>query len=274
MKSYFNKIIPNITRLKFDYFEIDKQFKDPNGYILENNEFKAMNHFKFENSIIGIYPFKNFYILRHIYLKSFSTDVTLTSSYYITSVSLDGKPLEYINNRTIRIHDLLCEWGSSRDQSKLKKMEELGISSAFSKYSGVLYRGLQVDDTILNDLKNGDYVNYSTEINLNKYPFSSWSKNLSTAKMFSVDLHNSRLNKFFGVICEYRPKSYEILIDINLFEEKMFNSREYYKFCHEEEVILINTPKLLLLKPKELLYCVGENNSPTLIDYPKFKKKF
>jgi len=274
MKSYFNKIIPNITRLKFDYFEIDKQFKDPNGYILESNEFKAMNHFKFENSIIGIYPFKNFYILRHIYLKSFSPNRSIISSYYITSVPISGKPLEYINNKTLKIHDLLCEWGDSEDQTILKKMEDLGINSAFSKYSGVLYRGLRVDEKILDHLKNGYSVNYNDENTSTDYPFSSWSKNLSTATRFSVDPHDLKLNKFFGVICEYKPKSYEILIDINLFEEKMFNNRGYYKFFNEEEVILINTSNSMLLRPKELLYCGRENGSVIRIDYPKFKKKF
>jgi len=56
------------------------------------------------------------------------------------------------------------------------------------------------------------------------------------------------------IVIEYIAKSENVLININLFEEKVFGDTYNYPYCNEKEIILINSKDMLTIHPKQVCF--------------------
>lgn len=150
---------------------------------------------------------------------------------------IDKTPL--VTYETIRINHLLYKWSyvstTGVGDKVLTQLLKYNIRDEFKQCSKTLYRGFALSNAALKRLEKGKTVR------LRKKIFSSWSEDKDTALEYTVN-----------VIFEYNPKN-EVVININLFEEKVFHSLKFCPNEMENEVILLNSPDMLVLHPRQVV---------------------
>jgi len=248
---FFKQI--NINKLDFvyGYYSLTSKNYLENGWILDNNFKQTQVYLKYNNPI-GLAKYKNYLIIKNIAFEQVSDTEYYVIEYYIIE-DKDQLKLEiflsYLNDTTLKIHNLLCIWGANRNPKILDNLSRLQIDSKFKKSKKQLYRGLSLSDKALDKLFNKE------SISLKKRKYSSWSENLSEAMKFSVEYANK------GIVLKYTPKD-EILININLFETMVFKTLKWYQYFFEKEIILINSQDMLIVNPNDVKYVKGDYTNP------------
>jgi len=194
-------------------------------------------------TLVGLFRYKNHTVIKIPPLKVAKVKIGKQYDYYIVPdpnkkfYLIDDTPL--VTDETIEIHNLLYEWsrGSSFEVGDkiLTKLLKYNIQNEFKKCSKTLYRGFMFSPIALQKLQEGKSVR------LQKRIFSSWSETKEQALEFADD-----------VVLQYQPKN-EVVINPNEFEREVFNSTLFYPNSKENEVILLNSPEMLLVHPHQVV---------------------
>lgn len=222
-ETYYNKNIYGIDRVK-NISSIDKVFLNEQP--------------------VGFFEYKDHIIIKVFQIKHRISAIPQTEcEYYIIPDPdikiklIDKTPL--VTDETIQINHLLYKW-SNRSYTGLgdkilTQLLKYNIRNEFKQCSKPLYRGFALSNAALKRLEKGKTAR------LKKTIFSSWSEDKEIALEFTVN-----------AIFEYHPKN-EVVININLFEEKVFHSLKFCPNKIENEVILLNSPDMLTLHPRQVV---------------------
>jgi hypothetical protein len=261
---FFNKdeVIRLIKKnnLKFKCGKLNSPITDKNSDIFKIN---PVHNYSMpykgsigERDIVGLADYKEQLIVQ-LYLEDPSSidmfDYEERPQYYIVRSQhkffiKEETPL--VNDTTKNLHGLLIEWGYNTDKtiagSKILKLSQKSNLDEFKKCPSVIYRGISLSSDAIERLQSNKIVR------LKNLKFSSWSMDKEKAKKFAALASERDDDEYEGLVMKYSPKN-EILINIELFEEKVFKSLDYWPWRGQKELILVNSPEMLILRPEQLV---------------------
>jgi hypothetical protein len=221
-------------------YGINAPLTKANLWYMEHND----NHFRHDKSdyvstgTVGVVKHKNFTVL-----KRFNFEHELGNVYYTYEVIKDREvilkvKLGNITDNDIKIMQLLYEWGAEASDEIGKKLEALKIPSIYKTIPKQLYRGLSLSSV-------AHYkIHHNKSIKLENREFSSWSTEVESAQKFA---------RVRPVLIKHFPTKSEVLININLFCKKVFGNEELFPHYLENEVILKNSPDMLIVHPDQVI---------------------
>jgi len=207
---------------------------------------------------VGFFEYKTFKVIQvfPINLENIISDLTQYYDYYLVPdprnrIKLTEKtPL--VTDKTVKIHNLICKWGRKASRKVGDKICNTLLKynlDEFKECSKTLYRGFNLSKPALKRLEAGKTARLRNRI------FSSWSEDKELASDFANN-----------AIFKYEPEN-EVIINISLFEEKVFQTDIFYEYTTEKEYILLNSPKMLTLHPKQLVKVTN-----TIMNQPKMEE--
>lgn len=182
----------------------------------------------------GVFIYKNFTVLQNIYFESSTPDY----EYYAVKDAkvIFKKKLDKFTKNDLKLQGLLFKWGDKCSDKIGEQIEKLGILDKYKKVSNiVLYRGLKLS---LPAMKN---LSENKPVHLDNRKYSSWSTSIEATKRFGP------------VTIKYSPSKEDILININLFSDTVFGNVEIYFHHIENEIILKNSPEMLIVHPDQVV---------------------
>jgi len=228
------KIYESINKIEFKYGIIDSN-KNPTFIAKIDSSLGIKEELAYISraSFIGYAEIDNFSIIQRIKIEN----KHLRIIYLIFDHFLNFKQNFNLNLDNLKIFHLLKEWQYTDKNGDrfLYLLENIKIPSEFKQCKKPLYRGLNLSPLAIKKIVSGKSVTL-----LNK-KFSSWSENKEQALRHTSIKNPIRLM--------YSPKN-EVLINIQLF----YNFIGYYDnlYEYEEEVILVNSPKMLTIFPNQV----------------------
>lgn len=238
LQKVVNKVKYN--KLDFEYGKLNSEINDKNSSIkifFPDSPSIPITPYKGYIStdlIVGLAEYKNYLIVKAINPKHNEDIIYIIftkDKFYIK------EKFPFITEETLYIHGLLLDWSNGEETTKsAHKILKLNLNE-YRKCPKIIYRGLILRDIAIERLRNNKSVKLSS-----KYKFSSWSMDKKYAAVFSN-----------GIIMKYSPKD-EVVINVELFEKKVFKTLDYWPYPFQEEIILLNSPSILVLKPDQIIF--------------------
>jgi hypothetical protein len=243
------------NKLEFEYGEAKPNKSEvtiyPDGVIsLEGSIFYKQPLEIFYNQIIGYVKIDDLFVCQTV-----EYDLKLRKIVVKYGILKDleiEKKLPKVNFNLLKIKCLLIEWqgefsiihNHEQNRSKfLYLIEHIGVPQEYRQCKNPLYRGINLSPIAIKKIKKGK------PITLQDRKFSSWSESKSKATQFvGIDDYYSQ-----GLLLQYSPTT-EILINIPLFYKEVFDTVSPYGLNKEKEVILINSAKMKVVQPKQVIF--------------------
>jgi hypothetical protein len=153
------------------------------------------------------------------------------------------------NFKLLKIKELIKAWqhgtdffNSVKSDRVLYMIDYIGVPEEFKQCKKPLYRGVNLSPPAIKKI----FKNKS--ISLQDRKFSSWSTDKNRAIEFV-----GRDNDIQGILLEFSPTK-EVLINVPFFLKKVFKEPLTLDYNMEKEVILKNSPKMLIAAPEQFIF--------------------